>query len=82
MGELKDGFNQIKALTLKSTTLQVRQWKTNLCQIFLPIICLLFIFILDKIVTRMIKKQLDDFTPFYLVPPNNTNVDGITFMLK
>lgn len=79
---LRDGFNQTKALTIKSLILQKRMWKTNLCQIFLPIICLVFIFILDVAVTAVIKRNLDLFKPYFLQTPNNTNIDGLMYAFK
>lgn len=77
-----DAWNQTKALTLKNLTLQRRQWKTNLCQLFLPIVCLLCIFILNIIVTHVENEVDKTFTPYFANTPNQTTIDGIIFTLK
>jgi ABC-type multidrug transport system ATPase subunit len=79
---MMDAWNQTKALTLKNLTLQRRQWKTNLCQLFLPIVCLLCIFILNIIVTHVENEVNKTFTPYFANPPNQTTFDGIIFTLN
>ncbi|EGG14460.1 hypothetical protein DFA_12232 [Cavenderia fasciculata] len=49
--------NQFNALFRKSATYQWRQYKTNLCQIILPLILILLLFILQQIVTNFVKDQ-------------------------
>ena len=82
MEAIKRAWNQNKALTIKSLILQVRQWKTNLAQIILPIVCLLCIFVLDKTVARIIAKSLETFTPYEVDVGNKSNIDGYMFQLK
>lgn len=48
---IKDDLRQIRALVLKSLTLQWRQWKTNIIQLLLPIVCLTFIFGMQLLIT-------------------------------
>lgn len=48
---ITDDLRQIRALTLKSLSLQLRQWKTNIIQLLLPIACLAFIFGMQQLVT-------------------------------
>lgn len=47
---IKKSSHQFKALFYKSATLQSKQIGTNICQIFTPIICLMFAYII-KVVT-------------------------------
>jgi len=44
--------HQLKALFLKSATLQSKQLGTNICQILTPIICLLFTYIIKVIASN------------------------------
>jgi ABC-type multidrug transport system ATPase subunit len=46
---------QIRGLFLKSWILQLRQYKTNICQLLLPILVLIFIFILQLLVNVLIR---------------------------
>ncbi|KAG2382160.1 hypothetical protein C9374_005362 [Naegleria lovaniensis] len=48
-------LNQIRALFLKSLFLQFRQYKTNLCQLLFPVMCLVFIFILQAVLNTLVQ---------------------------
>ncbi|KAL9642897.1 hypothetical protein ABK040_010592 [Willaertia magna] len=56
---LKD-LNQVRALFLKSFFLQLRQYKSNIFQMFFPVFCLLFIFILQTITNTVSDDIVND----------------------
>lgn len=65
--------NQFKALFLKSTTLQLKQIGTNVCQILTPIICLLFTFVIQVIASANMEMETNNFSkpiPLGHVPKN------------
>lgn len=43
--------SQLKALFLKNGLLQAKQPFTNICQIFTPVICLIFTYLIQKLAT-------------------------------
>ncbi|KYR02910.1 ABC transporter A family protein [Tieghemostelium lacteum] len=61
-------YNQFNALFRKSATYQWRQYKTNLCQIILPLLLILLLFILQVVVDNFIKDQEGYKTPEDLHP--------------
>ncbi|KAF2070624.1 hypothetical protein CYY_008063 [Polysphondylium violaceum] len=65
--------NQFNALFRKSATYQWRQYKTNLCQIIIPVLLILLLFVLQIVVDNFIKDQQGyryppDFSPQPSVP--------------
>ncbi|EFC42636.1 predicted protein [Naegleria gruberi] len=47
-------LNQVRALLYKSLMLQMKQYKSNICQLIFPVICLMFIYVLQIVANRLI----------------------------
>ncbi|KAF0981213.1 hypothetical protein FDP41_013001 [Naegleria fowleri] len=52
-------LNQVRALFMKSLFLQFRQYKTNICQLLFPVMCLVFIFILQVVLNTLVQGFLN-----------------------
>eukprot|EP01133_Synstelium_polycarpum_P002507 gene2507-2861_t len=63
--------NQFNALFRKSSTYQWRQYKTNICQISLPLLLIILLFVLQTIVSNFVKDQDGAKIPSELHKPSN-----------
>ncbi|GAM24437.1 hypothetical protein SAMD00019534_076120 [Acytostelium subglobosum LB1] len=61
--------NQFNALFRKSATYQWRQYRTNACQIALPLLLIILLFVLQQIVNNFIKDQQGTTLPARLHQP-------------
>ena len=75
-------LNQIRALFLKSFFLQLKQYKTNICQLLFPVFCLLFIFILQAVLNTLVAGFLNAAGSDGVVKINSTSLELSQLMFQ
>ncbi|KAL9657109.1 hypothetical protein ABK040_002735 [Willaertia magna] len=78
---LERDFNQIHALFSKSLFLQIRQYRTNLCQLLFPMFCLLFIFILQAVLNTLVDGFINSAGVDSSVRVNATSIEASQLMI-
>jgi len=61
--------NQFKALFIKNAITQQRQYGTNICQLAFPIVLIVFLYVIQILVTNIIHNELGAYSDVVLNPP-------------